>query len=90
MIGLLIWNFFTNKCILTLMGHNSSFNSLVEMSDGRIASCSDDETIIIWDFNNNECVLTLQGHESSINSLIELDDGLIASCSDDRTIKLWK
>ncbi len=74
----------------SLKGHKQCLLKLIKLSNGNIASCSDDKTIRIWDKNNNyNNIHTLHGHENTVKSLIELSDGNIASCSDDKTIILW-
>ena len=60
---------------------------MIELKDGKIASCSYDKTIKLWDLKTNLCILTLKGHEEALWSLIELKDGKIAFCSNDLTIK---
>ena len=62
---------------------------LVELSNGKIASGSEDRTIKIWDPNTGKSLHTLEGHTGVDDSIIELSDGKIASCSMDNTIKIW-
>ena len=63
--------------------------SIIQLSDGKIASGSYDTTIKLWDMNTYQCIQTLKGHEQAVNSIIQLSDGKIASGSFDKTIKLW-
>ena len=64
--------------------------SLLLLSDGRLASCSDDKTIKIYNINNNyHCDITLEGHTSYVRYISELDNNKLISCSDDRSIKIW-
>ena len=35
-------------CIGEVKGHTDAINSLILLNDGRIASGSDDETVIVW------------------------------------------
>ena len=74
----------------TLIGHLRDVKSLIQLNDGKIASCSNDKTIKFWDLNTYECTLSLSGHEDSVFSVIQLNDGRIASCSKDCTIKIWE
>jgi TPR repeat protein/WD40 repeat protein len=74
--------------IQTIKGHTSFVYALIELSDGLLASGSEDNTIKIWD-QAGKCVKTLEGHTSPVFTLIELRDGRLASGSADRTIKIW-
>lgn len=71
--------------------HNrrSIINSIIQLSDNRIASCSDDKTIKIWNLKTGECIATLEGHTDDVHSLIKLSENRIASGSRDKTIKIW-
>ena len=64
--------------------HNQGINSICELEDGTIVSCSNDKSIIIGDFTINNA------HNDRINKVITLPNNRIASCSWDKTIKIWK
>ena len=52
----------------TINEHSDYVNSLLLLSDGRLASCSDDKTIKIYNINNNyHCDITLEGHTHSVS-----------------------
>jgi TPR repeat protein len=74
--------------IQTIDGHTGDVTTLTELSDGLLASGSEDNTIKIWDRSGN-CITTLEGHTGGVFTLIELSDGLLASGSYDKTIKIW-
>jgi len=84
-----LWDTINGNCVKTLIGHTSGICSMIRLSDGRIASGSNDKTIILWDSSGN-LLQYLIGHTSGVFSLIELADGKIASGSGDFTIRLWK
>ncbi|MDO8954726.1 MAG: protein kinase [Gammaproteobacteria bacterium] len=77
------------KGLATLSGHMDRVRSLIKLSDGRLASGSEDDTIRLWNVSSGECEATLLGHEYGVFSLTELSDGRLASGSGDRTIRLW-
>ena len=62
---------------------------VVELGDGRLASCSKDRSVRVWDVGTGECVQTLEGHEDPVYCVVELGDGRLASCSMDRSVRVW-
>ncbi|MBS1988025.1 hypothetical protein JST56_03455 [Candidatus Dependentiae bacterium] len=84
-----VWDLNEIRCIATLKRHLEGVLFIKQLKDGRLVSCSDDETIKLWDLNTNKCIATLEGHTSFVNYIKQLDDGRLASCSGDGTIKVW-
>jgi len=70
-------------------GHTNLVTCLAVLSDGHIASGSDDKTIRIWDAGTGECLRMLEGHTGGVTCLAVLSDGYIASGSRDKTIRIW-
>ena len=63
--------------------------SLLYLRDGRVASCSHDNTIRIYvPSNDYHCVQVIERHNYGIRSICQLEDGTIVSCSNDRTIMI--
>jgi WD40 repeat protein len=73
-----------------LDGHESGVWALCMLADGRLASGSDDGTILIWDLTTNAEVGMLRGHTSSVTALVMLPDGRLASGSSDKTVRIWE
>jgi WD40 repeat protein len=74
-----------------LTGHQQGVTHLLELSDGRLVSCSDRE-IRIWSLkmDDDKVVGELIGEHSHIVRLTELDDGRLASCSfRSCTVRIW-
>ena len=68
--------------IKTINEHSDLIASLLLLSDGRLASCSDDNTIKIYDIKNNyHCDITLEGHTDCVNYISQLDNNKLISCS---------
>ena len=65
-------------------------NTLLILENGRIACCSDKNSIDILDQNSFEIDLIIEGHEGKITSIAALEDGRLISSSLDNTIKIWK
>src|ERR1700733_14885775 len=72
-----------------LEGHTGGVNALCVLSDGRLASGSDDGTLRLWDVPTGAATASLKGHHGKVSSLCLLPDGRLASGSDDGTIQLW-
>ena len=76
--------------IKTIKEHGHYINSLLLLSNGRLASCSRDKTIKIYDIKNNyHCDITLEGHTDCVSYISQLDNNKLISCSYDNTIKIW-
>ena len=74
--------------IKTIHKDNSYVCSLLLLSDGRLASCSNDRTIKIFNMNNYHCDITIKGHNNGVNYISELDNNKLISCSY-KEIKIW-
>jgi hypothetical protein len=70
---------------ITLSGHRLDVYSVIQLSDGRLASGSMDHTVKIWNVINGTCERTLSG---PVCYVIQLADGRLASGSY-HTVKIW-
>ena len=77
------------KIMKTLEGHTNDVRCVIQLTDGRLASCCDDNTIKIWDTISGRCLMTLEGHTNYVPFVIQLTDGRLVSGSRDSTIKIW-
>ena len=77
------------KDVATLTGHTDSVSCVLQLTDGRIVSGSDDNTLIVWDANRNT-KHHLVGHMSWVTCVIQISDGRVVSGSGDATLKVWK
>lgn len=84
-----IWNLSTLTEEFELKGHLDDVLSLVQLSDGRLASGSLDMSIKIWDLETKTQELSLRVHEGNVQCLLQLSDGRLVSGSGDKTIKIW-
>ena len=69
-------------------GHTDAVYCVCALDEKRIASGSNDTTIIVWDVTTG-LGMTLIGHEKAVHSLAALSDNVLASASADRSVKLW-
>ena len=73
----------------SLSGHHGSVNYIIQLSNGNIASCSDDSSMKIWDIKTNKVIACLEDHFSRVTCLLELPNNILASGSFDTSIRLW-
>lgn len=71
--------------------HSNHINHIMPLSNGLVASCSDDSTVKIWDLKTNWSLTQIyNGHSSLVHGLEYLSqDGYVASGSVDGTIHIW-
>ena len=70
--------------------HKGRINCIIKLSNGNIATGSQDNTIKIWDIEKKEVLYTLNGHTSIIWDIRELEGNKIISASDDNISKVWE
>ena len=75
--------------LFKLEGHTDNVYSLTLLSNGWLASGSEDKTIKIWNLAERKKIGTLEGHQDSVASLKTLKYGNLVSYSLDDTIKIW-
>ena len=82
-----VWDMEANTSLKTLF-HTATIRCLEALSDGRIASGSDDGCIKVWNIEDGVCTNTLTGHNMSVTCLKVLPSAQIASGSW-MEIKVW-
>ena len=65
--------------------------SLAVLSDGRLATTSDNGEISVWDPSSASSTpaTVFRGHTDWARVVLALADGRIASCADDYTVRVW-
>ena len=59
--------------------HNDILRKIIELKDGRYASCSADKTIKIWKFINNELILDTTISTDKVSSIEEGENEIIST-----------
>jgi WD40 repeat protein len=87
----ILWDAQTGAILRTLKGHFADANEVAFSPDGsKVASCSDDGTIIVWNASNGQRSSVYRGSGAGIFSIAWSPDGTrIASGSRDGTIYVW-
>ena len=77
--------------IFTYDGHRARVSAVCWSLDGkRIASASDDHSVLICDSQHGETLLTYRGHSAAVFALAWSPDGrYIASAGADNTVQVW-
>ena len=75
--------------IASLVGHRAGINDLALLSNGLLASASDDYDVRIWNITTFTSIFTLQGHSDFVISLKQVKSDVLASASDEGANKLW-
>ena len=82
------FNLTTSQVDLTINYHKASIFSIIQLTDGRIASADTSGILNIW----SQTLLTkvsLIGNVSSISVLFELNNGLVAAATGNYIIQIW-
>ena len=69
--------------------HNSFITCATVLNDSRLATGSDDNSIIIYNNKTFKPDLTIREHMDTVTSLIQLSSGILCSASNDDTINLY-
>lgn len=78
-----------NSTILYLVGHSGPVNWLKILPDGRMASASNDMTIILWNLTTNMPNSILTGHTGQVKCLELLTNGYLISGASDNSTRVW-
>jgi len=79
----------TCKRVINTSHKKAIYKVIFIQDETKIATCSDDHTIMLYDMKSGDALSTLTGHTDRIWSIIKLRNGNLASCSSDNTIRIW-
>jgi WD40 repeat protein len=86
-----VWDPSTRAHLHTLEGHSTWVNAVQFSLDGsKLASASDDKTVIVWDPSTGARLHTLEGHSDAVYAVQFSPDGSkLASASNDNKVMVW-
>lgn len=73
-----------------LKSHLNKITCLIQLKDGRIASCSHDCNIIIYNEKTFETEIKVKAHDFAILNIYQTKNSILLSCGCDCTVKLWE
>ena len=87
-----IFNATTFDLSLTINEHSKSIKFLLQLKNGLLISCSNDESIKIFKlFTKSYTIIQiLMGHNKPVYKIINSLDNNLISCSLDSTIRIWE
>ena len=71
-------------------GHNSTINTIVELSNEKLITCSDENDLILWDRTEPESIYMIKGHTDIIKCLCYLEGNKFATVGKDNFLKIWE
>ena len=88
-----IWkvSFDAFECVKTIEAHDKAILKTIQLSNNRMASCSNDKKIKIFQSDSPYKELKIiEGHNSGVCSILELSNKkFIISCGFDKTVRFW-
>ncbi|ORY18153.1 polyubiquitin binding protein-like protein [Clohesyomyces aquaticus] len=75
--------------LATLNGHENFIYSLATLSDGRLASSSEDRTVRIWNWGSRQCLQTITHPAISVWSVAAAPNGDIVTGASDRVARVF-
>jgi WD40 repeat protein len=71
-------------------GHNSTINTIIELSNEKLVTCSDENDLILWDRTDPESIYFIKGHNNTISCLCYIEGNKFASIDKDNILKIWE
>ena len=83
-------NVSTMKQLDEFRAHNSQITCMIQLIDGRVATCSHDSYVKIFTADDFEVVMKVKAHDNALMNLYQTKKGILLTSSCDTTIKMWE
>lgn len=71
-------------------GHNKIINNIIELENGKLVTCSDENDLIVWDISEPEGIYIIKAHNNLVTGLCLIEGNKFASVSKDNSLKIWE
>ena len=71
-------------------GHKTTISFIIELKNGEIVTCSDEDNLILWDRKEPESIYFMRGHSDIVMSMCYIEGNKFATFSRDNTLKIWE
>ena len=71
-------------------GHKTTINSIIELDNDKLVTCSDENNLILWDRHDPDAIYLIKGHTDIITSMCLIKGNKFATFSRDNTLKIWE
>ena len=71
-------------------GHNKIINNIIELENGKLVTCSDENDLIVWDISEPEGIYIIKAHNNLVTGLCLIEGNKFASVSKDNQLKLYE
>ena len=85
-----VWDAALGKSLLKLEGHSDEINMVAISADSRrVASASEDKTLIVWNLPTGKKLLTLDSQKEAVTSIAFSPDGNRLVGGTKSGVKIW-
>ena len=83
-------NVSTMKQLDEFRAHDSQITCMIQLIDGRVATCSHDSYVKIFTADDFEVAMKVKAHDNALMNLYQTTKGILLTSSCDTTIKMWE
>ena len=71
-------------------GHNKTINTIIELKNEKLVTCSDENDLILWDRTDPESIYFIKGHTNKVICLCYIEGNKFATVGEDNFLKIWE
>ena len=71
-------------------GHNKTINSIIQLENNKIITCSDENDLIMWDYTEPDSIYFIKGHNNIATAMCLIERNKFVSVAKDNTLKIWE